>query len=430
MGLQTKTMTLETTEIKRKLVNQYIQRFPGEAAEVFTETSVDEIMIYLKDQPLHVTRDILLRLDSVTVSNILSTMDDSFFADLFPTIDPYTAALVISRLDKELVEKKLALLPDKLAKEIKEVMTYPPESAGYLMDTRIITFSPENSVGEVLDKLRILKDRRILSIYVVDQEGRLSGKVPVHIIAISATTEKLKNLLEKSISIHVMSPQEEVVEILKDDKIIGLPVVDLDNKLLGIIRHDALVKAAQSDATEDVQAIFGAGREERALSRVTFAIRKRLPWLEINLATAFLAASVVGIFEDTIARITVLAVFLPVVAGQSGNTGSQALAVTIRGLALREFRIRQWLRVARKELMVGFINGVVIAITTSIIVYFWASSFGLAVVRQENIIRARELSIFQNQKLNCTLVEFSIANARNMMINTSVAIIRVLRIFS
>ena len=373
-------MTLETTQIKRKLVDQYIQRFPGEAAEIFTEISVDEIMNYLKGQPLHVARDILLRLDSITVSNILSIMDDPFFADLFPTFDPYTAALIISRLDKDQGEKKLTLLPDKLANEIKEVMTYPPESAGYLMDTRIITFSPDNSVGEVLDKLRKLKDRRILSIYVVDQEGRLSGKVPVHIIAISTPEEKLMDLLEKSISIHVMAPQEEVVEILKDGKIIGLPVVDLDNKLLGIIRYDALVKAAQSDATEDVQAIFGAGREERALSKVTFAIRKRLPWLEINLATAFLAASVVGIFEDTIARITVLAVFLPVVAGQSGNTGSQALAVTIRGLALREFRISQWLKVAKKELVVGFMNGVIVAITTSIIVYFWASSFGLAVV--------------------------------------------------
>ena len=103
-------MTLETTEIKQKLVNQYIQRFPGEAAEVFTEISVDEIMNYLKDQPLHVTRDILLRLDSITVSNILSTMDDPFFVDLFPTFDPYTAALIISRLDKDQGEKKLTLL--------------------------------------------------------------------------------------------------------------------------------------------------------------------------------------------------------------------------------------------------------------------------------------------------------------------------------
>jgi magnesium transporter len=177
-----------------------------------------------------------------------------------------------------------------------------------------------------------------------------------------------------------MAPQEEVVQLLQDSKIFGLPVVDLDNKLLGIIRNDTLIRTAQREAIEDVQTIFGAGREERALSKVSFAIRKRLPWLEINLATAFLAAAVVGIFEDTIAQITVLAVFLPVVAGQSGNTGSQALAVTIRGLALREIRVSQWFRVARKEMAVGFINGVFVALTTSVIVYFWASSIGLALV--------------------------------------------------
>ena len=169
------------------------------------------------------------------------------------------------------------------------------------------------------------------------------------------------------VSIHVMSPREEVVQLLEEKRLASLPVVDLDGKLSGIIRYDALVTAAKHEATGDLQAMFGAGRDERALSKASFAIRKRLPWLEINLATAFLAAAVVGLFEDTIARITALAVFLPVVAGQSGNTGSQALAVTMRGLALREVRTRHWFRIARKEVAVGFVNGVAVAVTTSLV---------------------------------------------------------------
>ncbi|MCB0580274.1 MAG: magnesium transporter [Phaeodactylibacter sp.] len=116
------------------------------------------------------------------------------------------------------------------------------------------------------------------------------------------------------------------------------------------------------------------------MSKVSFAVRKRLLWLQVNLATAFMALVAVGFFEDTIAEITILAVFLPVVAGQSGNTGSQALAVTMRGLALREIRISQWFKVAKKEIMVGFINGLAVAFTTGVIVYFWASSFGIALV--------------------------------------------------
>jgi magnesium transporter len=121
---------------------------------------------------------------------------------------------------------------------------------------------------------------------------------------------------------------------------------------------------------------------------VSFVVKKRLPWLSINLLTAFLAASVVGLFENTIAQFTALAVLLPVVAGQSGNTGAQALAVTMRGLALREIGTSQWLRVARKEIGAGFINGVAIALLTSLGVLVWSSSTGLALVIGSSMVIA------------------------------------------
>jgi magnesium transporter len=126
--------------------------------------------------------------------------------------------------------------------------------------------------------------------------------------------------------------------------------------------------------------MVGAGREERALSRPTLAVRKRLLWLEINLLTAFLAAAVVGLFESTIAQFTALAVLLPVVAGPSGNAGAQALAVTMRGLALREISTRHWFRVLFKEMNVGIMNGVAIAVTTGLGVLLWSGSTGLAFV--------------------------------------------------
>lgn len=374
------SLNMETIDIKRNLIDSFLQRFPKEAAEILNSTSEDEILNYLQNQPINSAREIFLKLNSSVSSNVLKKMDDALFSDLFTKIDAYTGARLISRLEKDAGSQKLSLLPKKLSEEIQELLTYPPESAGFLMDTRIITFNPSNAIDSVLSKLRVLGDRRILNIYIVDEEEVLLGIVPLQVVAISSPQETLGNLIEQSPSVHVMSPQGEVVDLLKDGKLINLPVVDLDNKLLGIIRYDALVTAAQNDATEDALAIFGAGREERALSKVSFAVRKRLPWLEINLATAFLAASVVGLFEDTIARITVLAVFLPVVAGQSGNTGSQALAVTIRGLALREIRVSQWFKVARKEAAVGLINGIVVSLTTAIIVYFWTTSYGLAIV--------------------------------------------------
>ncbi|HLF12967.1 MAG TPA: magnesium transporter, partial [Gammaproteobacteria bacterium] len=139
-----------------------------------------------------------------------------------------------------------------------------------------------------------------------------------------------------------------------------LPVIDIHGRLIGAIRHDALLKTLEEAASVDIQMMVGAGREERALSPPQFAVRKRLPWLQINLATAFLAAAVVGLFESTIAQFTALAVLLPVVAGQSGNAGAQALAVTMRGLALREISTRHWFRVLFKEMNVGIVNGIAI----------------------------------------------------------------------
>jgi magnesium transporter len=180
--------------------------------------------------------------------------------------------------------------------------------------------------------------------------------------------------------VEALAPLEEVVELLGERKLAVLPVIDRQGHLLGAIRYEALLTAQQEEASADLLTMVGASREERALSRVSFAVKKRLPWLQINLGTAFLAAAVVGLFEETIARTTALAVLLPVVAGQSGNTGAQALAVVMRGLALREIRLRQWNRVLLKELGVGVLNGVAIAASTSFFVYLWSQSVGLAAI--------------------------------------------------
>jgi magnesium transporter len=159
-----------------------------------------------------------------------------------------------------------------------------------------------------------------------------------------------------------------------------MPVVDSHGRAVGVLRHRALAAVAEEDAVTDMQSMVGVSREERALSPVSFAVRKRLPWLQINLATAFLAASVVGFFEATIAQFTALAVLLPVVAGQSGNTGAQSLAVTMRGLTLHEIGLRQWMQVVGKESATGLLNGIAVAIVTMIGVYLWSGSPGLCAV--------------------------------------------------
>jgi magnesium transporter len=245
----------------------------------------------------------------------------------------------------------------------------------------VTTFRPDASVRDVTKRLRTFRNRRVQDVFLVDPEGVLAGSLTIEKIVLSDPGSRLDALLDgELVSVQVVASREEVIQTFEERRIASLPVVDFDGRLVGVLRQRELIRAANERATASAVTMVGASEQERALSSPLFAVKKRLPWLQINLLTAFLAASVVGLFEETIATVTALAVLLPVVAGQSGNTGAQALAVTMRGLALREVRTRHWLRVVTKEVLAGAGNGVAVALTTSAAVWFWSDSSGLALV--------------------------------------------------
>jgi magnesium transporter len=394
-------------EVQNHLIDTYLKKFPLDAASVLSSFSNGKILEYLNNQPAEISAAILSKMNPDIAADILEAVEPKKFKELIEDLNVFLASRLISRFKPDNIPQRLGLLSSGKNRQIRELISYPPDCAAFMMDTRVTTFKPHTKVKEALKRIRTLKDRRIYQVFLVDDEGHLTAVVPLQNIAVSDTKEQLMNLVDRPpVSINALAPRDEVVQLLEERKLINLPVVDLNNHLLGVIRNDTLIDAAKTDVTESVQAIFGAGREERALSKVSFAVRKRLPWLQINLATAFLAASVVAIFEDTISRITVLAVFLPVVAGQSGNTGSQALAVTMRGLALREIGISQWFIVARKEIMVGIVNGIAVAITTSTIVFFWASSLGLSVVIGISMVLSMAIAGFSGALIPIILQSF------------------------
>lgn len=373
-------MKINTNTIENLLREAYFIKFPKDAAHTLDGLPTHQNLEYLKALPIENARTLFFTLNIESIIALISKMEEGFFKELFFKVDTHLAARLFSRLDINLAERKLDLLPDVVSREIRDFMHYNEGTAGYLMETDVTTFYKDDVIADVLTKIRKTGNRRLLVLYVIDEKSKLLGKVPVHYVAITKPDKKLRDIMDIAPSIQALATKEEVLEAIEKESLLQIPVIDVNNHLLGIIRNETIMSASKEEITENLQAMFGAGREEQALSKASFAVKKRLPWLQVNLATAFLASFVVGLFEDTIAQITILAIFLPVVAGQSGNTGSQALAVTIRGLALKEIRISQWFKVARKEIMVGFINGIAVAITTGSIVYFWADSFGIAVV--------------------------------------------------
>lgn len=363
------------------LAQAYLGLYPAEAARVVETLPAEEIVALFKRESAARLAALFEHILPEVGADVLQRLGVDAAKEVLANLEPDRAALLLSRLDRETQSAFLQALQAGLAKELQTLMTYPPGTAGSLMDPRATVARPESTVAETLNAVRAAGRKRIYDVCVIDEHGDLIGAVALQDLAAADGTERLEELLRLGpVGVSAMATREEVVDLMTQHRLSSLPVVDAENRVVGIIRQDKLIAAAQEEASVDIQTMVGASKEERALSNVSFAIRKRLPWLQINLVTAFMAATVVGIFEGIIAKFTALAVLLPIVAGQSGNTGAQALAVTMRGLALREIRPRHWLRVTFKEVNVAFFNGIAVALTTSLGVYVWSRSIGLALV--------------------------------------------------
>jgi len=354
---------------------------PDEAARLIEGAADAETAELLAREGAEVSVDILRRLTPDRAARVLAALPAEVFRRAALSLNPNRVAGLLARLDENERERCFGALDEGLASELREISGYEPDTAGALMDPRATSFRPDATVRDVTRRLRRFRDRAVQDVFLVDDEGKLVGALPLRTIVLADPATRLDGLVrERPVSVQTVSSREEIIETLESHRVVSLPVVDFEGRLLGVLRERELIQAAQEKASASAVTMVGASEQERALSPAFFAVRKRLPWLQVNLVTAFLAAAVVGLFEDTIARVTALAVLLPVVAGQSGNTGAQALAVTMRGLALREVRTRHWLQVVTKEVLAGAGNGIAVAATTSAAVYLWSRSLGLAFV--------------------------------------------------
>lgn len=364
-----------------RLAREALKRYPDEAGRQLEGASPKEGAALLESLPAASAVAVLERLSPETAALLLASLSDASAPEILRALDPPSAAALLARLDPDPRERLLGTLDERAATELRNLSNYPPDSAGSLMDPRVLAVHPEATVTQTLTKLRAFKDKRVRRVFVIDSGRRLLGSVRLQDLAMARPSQRLQELLDpRPVAVSDTATREEVLDVLTRSRLASLPVVDFDGHIIGVIRDDVLLDATKEEASADIQSMVGASRDERALSPVGFAVRKRLPWLEVNLGTAFLAAAVVGLFESTIAQYTALAVLLPVVAGQSGNTGAQALAVTMRGLALREVRVQQWLRVANKEVRVAFLNSIAVAATTAAAVFLWSRSLGLTLV--------------------------------------------------
>jgi magnesium transporter len=363
------------------IADEYARRHPVAAAahlEAIPDQALPEVVTGIGAAALTVAMEYLSPLKSLAV---FSALPREAQLEILDGSSPRLAVTVLAQLPDSDREELLGSLSATTRKDLERLMSFPENSAGRLMDRSFITAKANMTVGQALERLRDSSVRGSRTLFVVTPKGRVEGRVDIQDLALATAEESLSDHVHPvTESVTTQTNREELVELLDRSRSDSVPVVDADGRLMGVVRYRSLFHAIEAVASADIQKMVGVSPEERALSLPGFAIKRRLPWLHINLLTAFLAASVVGLFESLIAQFTALAVLLPVVAGQSGNAGAQALAVTMRGLALREIGIRQWRSVLRKEIMVGLINGLALALTCGVAVYLWSSSVGLGLV--------------------------------------------------
>ena len=372
---------MSVTDTSQALTGEFIRLYPDQVAHILEELPPAEVARLIEATAPSNASGLLERLSPRVAATVLGELGEEATRTALKTMLPTKAAPILASLDNTKREHKLALLDARLAEHLRELLAYPADTAGALMDPRITAFSSELTVEEALRRMRTFKEKELGAIYLMDADGRLAGSVPLGELVTAQPDTKLKDIVRGTpVSVVVTATREEIVDSLSAQRLATFPVVDLQSRLVGVIRYRALLAAAEAEASSDIQTMVGASKDETALSRVSFAVRQRLPWLEINLGTAFLAASVVGLFQGTIERYSALAVLLPVVAGQSGNSGMQALAVTMRGLILREVGLKDWPRLIFKEARVGVLNGIAVAAVTMIGVFFWSRSPGLTLV--------------------------------------------------
>jgi len=371
----------------------------------------------LANQPAHAVVRTWQALGPDVARAIVEQLPGPLARQVLSEAEPVVAAAVLCHWAPEERERRLAALDPDVARELRELLSYPESSAGRLMDADASPLHEGLSVGQALARLKAMRRHGLRELFVVDDDGRLTGRVEIQDLAITEDARALREVTRPLVAaVQALDPQEDVVVLLERRAITEVPVVNVGGRFVGVIRHAALLSAVEQASSVDIQTMVGASRDERALSGPFFAVRKRLPWLQINLLTAFLAASVVGMFESTIAQFTALAVLMPVVAGQSGNTGAQALAVTMRGLVLREISLRHWPRVLAKEASAGLVNGLAVAATTGLAVYLWSGSTGLVTVIAASMVIAMTIAGMAGALVPIALQRFGLDPAQSSSI--------------
>ncbi len=315
---------------------------------------------------------------------VLERVGPAHFARIFTQMDPAERVDLFQALSAEQQALLLPYLPWQVRQEVLELSKYPEETAGGNMTTNFATVSPKMTVQEALEHLRRSAPRKMIYyIYVVDEDQRLLGVVTLRQLVLADPNQRIADLMIRDIvAVRVDEDREQVARLVDEYDLLAIPVVNQEGQLVGIVTHEQVIDILREEQSEDVEKIMGILPEEEEEPTETFYIgvsfwthlRKRLPWLLLLAFLQLMTAGLLARFEQVLASVTALVFFMPLIAGMGGNSASQASASVIRALALREVTPRLWWRVLLRELGLGFLLGLIVAVAVFVelvVVHWW-----------------------------------------------------------
>ncbi|MES2027615.1 MAG: magnesium transporter [Pseudomonadota bacterium] len=325
----------------------------------------------------------LNEVDDTVREELLEDLPPETVAEGVRELDSDDAVELLQGVDEEVQDEILEKLPLSERVALERSLTYPENSAGRRMQTEFIAMPPDWNVGQAIDYMRETPDLpdRFYEIYSVDADQRWQGAVSLDALLRARRPVPLADLIDEDRRrVSVLDDQEEVARMFGKYNLVAAPVVDTDDRLVGVITIDDVVDVIEEEADEDLKALGGVTSDEELSDNFWTIAKGRFTWLLINLATAFIASSVLGLFEDQLQQMVALAVLAPIVASQGGNAATQTMTVAVRALATRQLNPNNAMRIVIREGLVGLINGLAFALITGIAAFAWFKTPGLGIV--------------------------------------------------
>lgn len=343
--------------------------------------------------------DILNRLGIEKSGEVLDMMDNDDLASLLEDLSPEKISSLLAGMEKE--ESKI----------VQDIMNYPPETAGRLMTNRFVWIRNYYTVREAVDKIKAFADfaETINYLYVIDQDRKLVGVVSFRDLLIAEPTDRIKDIMyERVIYALTDMDQEEAARLIERYDFLAIPVVNEEHVLMGIITVDDMIDVFISEANEDIEKLSASGKDIDFDTKSTVAAYRRLPWLILLLFIGILSGSIISSYEDTLQQAVALAFFMPMISGMTGNTGTQSLAVVVRGLISYDIDKKVIMRLILREIRVGIIIGLTCGVLIFAIAYIWQGSLVLGLVVSSSLLLTLIIGTFSGTVIPLILYHFNI----------------------